>query len=59
MAAIDPALAVVTGVKVLSRYVLELTFAGDDQVRVIDVEPMLWGPVFEPVLADYGLFRQV
>lgn len=59
MTASDPALANVTSVKILSRYVLELTFEGDDRARVIDVEPMLWGPVFEPMVADYALFRQV
>lgn len=48
----------VTDVRVLARYVVELTFA-DGSVRVIDLEPLLWGPMFEPLLADYELFRQV
>lgn len=48
----------VTDVHVLARYVVELTFA-DESTRVIDLEPLLWGPMFEPLLADYGLFRQV
>jgi hypothetical protein len=43
---------------VLARYVVELTFA-DGAVRVIDLEPLLWGPMFEPLLADYDLFRRV
>lgn len=55
---VDPALVVVAGVRVLSRYVLELTF-DNGEVKVIDVEPMLWGPVFQPLLADYGKFCQV
>ncbi len=48
----------VTEVRVLARYVVALTFA-DESERVIDLEPLLWGPVFEPLLADYALFRQV
>ncbi len=48
----------VTDVRVLARYVVELTFA-DGSERVIDLEPLLWGPMFEPLLADYELFRQV
>lgn len=48
----------VTGVRVLARYVVELLFA-DSSARVIDLEPLLWGPMFEPLVADYGLFRQV
>jgi hypothetical protein len=48
----------VTGVRVLARYVVELTFA-DGSVRVIDLEPLLWGEMFAPLVADYSLFRQV
>jgi hypothetical protein len=48
----------VTAVRVLARYVVELTFA-TGEVRVIDLEPLLWGDMFEPVLGDYDLFRQV
>ena len=48
----------VTDVRVLARYVVELAFA-DGSERVIDLEPLLWGPMFEPLLADYGFFRQV
>jgi hypothetical protein len=48
----------VTDVRVLSRYVVELVFA-DGEARVIDLEPLLWGSMFEPLLADYDLFRQV
>jgi len=46
----------VVSAHVLSRYVVELTFA-DGSVRVIDLEPMLWGEMFEPLRADYALFR--
>jgi hypothetical protein len=48
----------VTALRVLARYFVELTFGDGDQ-RVIDLEPMLWGPMFEPLLTDYGLFSQV
>ena len=36
----------------------KLTFE-TGEVKVIDVEPMLWGPAFEPILADYSYFQQV
>lgn len=48
----------VTHVRVLARYVVELTFA-DGAVKVIDLEPHLWGEMFEPLLDDYEAFRQV
>ena len=48
----------VTGVRVLARYVVELTFV-DEDVRVIDLEPLLRGPIFQPLVGDYRLFRQV
>lgn len=48
----------VRDVRVLARYVVALTFA-DGSERVIDLEPLLWGPMFEPLVADYELFRQV
>ena len=44
--------------RALARYVLELTF-DNGEVRVIDIEPMLWGPAFEPIVADYSYFQQV
>lgn len=48
----------VTGVRVLARYVVELNFE-DGAVRVIDLEPLIWGPIFEPIRADYRLFLAV
>ena len=48
----------VTGVRVLARYVVELTFA-DGDVRVIDLESLLWGEMFEPLVANYSMFREV
>lgn len=48
----------VTDVHILSRYVVELTFE-TGEVRVIDLEPFLGGPVFDPLLEDYQLFKQV
>ncbi len=42
---------------VLRPYVLEVTFA-DGAVRQVDIEPALWGEVFEP-LRDPEFFAQV
>lgn len=41
---------VAVAVKVLSSYVLEVTFA-DGAVRTVDVEPLLHGPMFEALRA--------
>jgi hypothetical protein len=48
----------VTDVRVLGRYVVELSF-DNGEVRVLDLEPHLWGEMFEPIVDDYGLFLQV
>ena len=48
----------VTDVRVLARYVVELTFA-DGAVRVIDLEPCLSGPIYEPIRSSYDVFRRV
>lgn len=48
----------VSDVKVLARYVLELTFS-NGEVRVVDVEDSLWGPAFAPLRDDYRLFTAV
>ncbi|CAN5815285.1 hypothetical protein BH24ACT15_BH24ACT15_07570 [soil metagenome] len=48
----------ITEVRVLSRYIVELVFESG-YVRVIDLEELLDGPVFDPLLADYDLFSQV
>ncbi len=48
----------ITGVRVLSRYIVELTFE-DGAVKVIDLEPRLWGEMFAPLIEDYELFREV
>lgn len=48
----------VADVQVLSRYIVELTFATGER-RVIDLEPLLVGAVFEPLIRDYALFNQV
>jgi hypothetical protein len=45
-------------VEPLEGFVLRLDF-DDGTVREIDLEPELWGPVFEPLRADPELFRQV
>lgn len=48
----------VTSVRVLSRYIVELGFA-DGAVKVLDLEPFLWGEAFEPLRADYAMFCAV
>lgn len=48
----------VTSVEVLHDHVVRLVFS-DSCVGDIDLGPKLWGPVFEPIAADYELFRQV
>jgi hypothetical protein len=48
----------VTAVRVLSRYVVELTF-DDGDVRVLDLEDWLTGPDFAWLRDDYGAFRAV
>lgn len=48
----------VTGVRVLARYAVELEFEGKER-RLIDLEPLMDGPVFEELLADYDLFCRV
>lgn len=48
----------VTHARVLGRYIVELTFA-DGAVKVIDLEPHLWGEMFAPMRADYEAFRRL
>jgi len=54
---VDP-IVDVADVRVLARYIVELTFE-TGEVKVIDLEPLLRGTVFEPLIQDYGLFTQV
>lgn len=44
-------------VRVVRPYVIDVAFA-DGYRREIDIAPLLWGEVFEP-LRDFELFRQV
>lgn len=55
--AVEPIIDV-SNVRVLARYIVELTFE-PGEARVIDLEPLLDGPVFEPLKGDYELFKQV
>lgn len=48
----------VRAVRVLGRYTVELTFA-DGAVRVLDLEPFLWGEMFQAIKKDYEFFLQV
>ena len=44
--------------RVVGRYSLELTF-DSGEVGIWDFEPLMWGPVFAPLLADYALFCSI
>lgn len=48
----------ITNVRVLSRYVVELSF-DDGAKKVIDLEDWLLGPAFKAVRDDYAMFRAV
>lgn len=47
----------IEGVEPLDGYTLRLSF-NDGTSRIVDLEPELWGPIFEP-LRDESVFRQV
>jgi hypothetical protein len=46
----------VVAVAVIEPYILDVTFS-DGTRRRVDVEPILWGPLFEPV-HDPAYFRK-
>lgn len=48
----------VTSVAPVRDFVLRLGFS-DGAEGELDLEPILWGPVFEPLLKDPALFRKV
>lgn len=48
----------VTAVRVLSRYIIEVEFE-DGAVKVMDLEPVLWGDAFEALRGDYDHFCAV
>jgi hypothetical protein len=48
----------IQSVEPLEGFTLRLSF-DDGTVREIDLEPELWGPVFEPLRQDLHLFREV
>jgi hypothetical protein len=58
-----PDLVNVTGVRVVEpgTHRVELRFAwdGGTAVRVLDLQPYLWGPAFEEVRTDYATFAQL
>ena len=51
-------MAVITGVAIVSDRTVELTFA-DGSARVVDLEPFLWGPVFDAIAKDDAVFAEV
>jgi hypothetical protein len=46
----------VTAVKVTKPYELLVSFS-DGTERVVDVEPLLWGPMFEPLRDEAEFFK--
>ena len=48
----------VTAARALARYVVKLTFE-TGETKVIDLEPLLRGPVFQPLVDDYALFKRL
>ena len=48
----------VTKVEVVEERTVRLTFS-DGSERVVDLMPLLWGPVFEEIAKDDDLFTQV
>ncbi len=53
-----PELVLVESVRPLEGYRVHVKFT-DGTERDIDLEPHLWGPVFEPIRSDLNFFRQV
>lgn len=48
----------ITSVEPLQGFIVRLTFT-NDTVGDVDLEPLIWGPVFEPHRIDPEFFRQV
>jgi hypothetical protein len=48
----------ITGVEVLHDRVVRLQFS-DGTERTVDLTPFLWGPAFEDIAGDDGLFAEV
>jgi hypothetical protein len=48
----------ITEVSVVSGFTVRLTF-DDGSVRVVDLEPLLRGPIFAELRADHDLFARV
>lgn len=48
----------VTKVEVVRERIVRLTFS-DRSERVVDLAPLLWGPVFEAIRRDDDLFAEV
>ena len=53
-----PDIPCVRAVKLLAGFKVHLTFT-DGKERDVDLEPYLWGPVFEPIRNDPQMFAAV
>ena len=54
----DPEVPRVTAVRLVAGFRVHFTF-WDGTGKEIDLEPYLWGPVFEPLRHDPALFAQM
>ncbi len=52
------AMVLIRSVKVLDKYCVGLEFSNGDR-KIVDLEPFLRGPVFEPLRRDAQLFCSV
>lgn len=48
----------ITNIEILHERVVRLRFS-DGSERVVDLAPLLWGPVFEEIANDDSFFAQV
>lgn len=48
----------VTDVEIIKKRIVRLTFSHGSE-RVVDLAPLLWGPVFEEIAADDSAFGEI
>jgi len=48
----------VRAVKILDRFEVEIEFSNGER-KIVDIEPFLRGPIFEPLRKDPNLFQSV
>lgn len=48
----------ISNVECLDNFLVELTFT-DNTRKIVDLEPYLRGPIFDPIRSDLAVFRSV